>query len=68
MSKQSVAKEKQNYQDKPLSKRCRECKNIEETQITKPWGGFSEKLRCKIGGFKVLANSVCDLFDNKHKK
>lgn len=65
MSKQSDARKKQNYQDKPLSRRCRECANIEEKRVDKSWGGWSEILRCSIGGFAVKANSVCDLFERK---
>lgn len=65
MSKQSEAKKNQNYKDKPLSTRCRECKHFEETRIEKKWGGWSEKLKCTIGNFVVKANSICDLFDRK---
>ena len=62
-SKVAIAKEKQNYQAKPLSRRCRVCKHFEEIIFTKDWGGRSEKLRCKIGNFKVTANAICDLFE-----
>jgi len=62
-SKVAIAKEKQNYQEKPLSRRCRVCKHLQETTFTKDWGGVGKKLRCKIGGFKVTANAICDLFE-----
>jgi hypothetical protein len=62
MSKQSEAKERQNYQGKPLSRRCRECVLLESTEVQNVWGGISERLRCKLGGFKVTANAVCDNF------
>jgi hypothetical protein len=70
MSKQSEAKAKQNYQDKPLSRRCRECANLDKKMEKYPeghrkhsFGWKREVLTCKIGGFKVTANAVCDLFE-----
>lgn len=68
MSKQSEAKARQNYQGKPLSRRCRECVSLEATETRGQWGGFSERLRCGIGGFKVTANSVCDDSNGKKRK
>ena len=63
-SEVAIAKEKQNYQPKPLSRRCRVCKNFKTTIYEKRWGGgIGEKLRCKIGGFKVTANAICDMFE-----
>jgi len=65
MSKQSEAKERQNYQGKPLSRRCRECFYLESKKVDQAWGGISERLRCKLGGFKVTANAICDNFLRK---
>lgn len=65
MSKQSEAKKRQNYQDKPLQRRCRECKNIVSEILKNSWGGELEKLSCAVGGFAVKANSICDLFKLK---
>ena len=65
MSKQSEAKKRQGYVAKPLSNRCRVCKNLKVTEIEKSgWGGtwIKEKLRCGIGGFKVTPNAVCNEF------
>ncbi len=59
----AIAKEKQNYQSRPISRRCRVCKHFECTFYTKDWGGRGEKLRCGIGGFKVTANAICDMFE-----
>lgn len=63
MSKQTEAKAKQNYQDKPLIKRCRACKNLAIVKETDPRGWNNEKRYCSIGGFRVKANSICDLFE-----
>ena len=63
-SKVAMAKEEQNYQANPLNKRCRFCKHFEETLVTKDWGFRPcAKLRCKVGGFKITPNAICDLFD-----
>jgi len=64
MSKTSNAKKSQNYQEKPLSRRCRVCKHFESETEENQWGYTVEKrLRCSIGGFAVRPNSVCDLFE-----
>jgi len=66
MSKQSEAKEKQNYQAKPLAKRCRECDEFTSEVVENRYGYPEEKnMRCSVGGFKVTPNGVCDLFIKK---
>ena len=63
-SKVAMAKEEQNYQENQPGKHCRVCKHFEAALFVKDWG-FQPcaKLRCKIGGFKVTPNAICDLFD-----
>ena len=67
MSKQGDAKIKQNYQAKPLSHRCRVCKHliVEKKKVPRYGDWEMEHLKCGIGGFKVTANAVCDLFEMK---
>ena len=38
MNKQSEAKAKQNYQSKPLSRRCRKCKHLIVEEVSNPRG------------------------------
>lgn len=63
MSKVSEAKAKQNYQDKPLQRRCRVCEHF-RSKIEKDKCGYEKEvqLRCSIGRFAVKATAVCDLF------
>ena len=65
MSKQSEAKKAQNYQDKPLSRRCRECKFLKVKEVPVKWDAnyVNEHLFCGVGGFAVKANSICDRFE-----
>ena len=63
MSKKSEAKKKQNYQDKPLARRCRTCANLRSEVVKKSWGGDKEMMSCLIGGFAVKPNSACDLYE-----
>ena len=65
MSKQSEAKKQQGYQDKPMSRRCRECVSLLITTTETSWGYISEKLQCRIGEFAVKANSICNEFEPK---
>jgi len=66
MNKTSTAKKIQNYQPKPLSRRCRVCKHFESDIEENQWGYTVEKrLRCSIGGFAVTPNAICDLFEIK---
>jgi|GEM_PF-6607911 len=68
MSKTLEAKKAQNYQVKPLQRRCRVCKNFRSTIYKDRWGYDTEKkLRCKIGDFMVKPNSVCDMFERESK-
>lgn len=69
MSKQSEAKEKQNYRSKPDT--CGNCAHFTSTRETKlsPWDGtewIEEKnLRCGLGGFKVGKSGTCDEHQRK---
>lgn len=65
MNKQSEAKAKQNYQSKPLSRRCRECKHLIVEEVSNPRGWKDEKLSCGIGKFRVTPNGLCYLFEVK---
>lgn len=63
-SKQEQAKQDQGY-TKEL-KKCSTCKYFEfDVEVHRY--GFEEKkkLRCGIGGFKVMQNSVCDRWARK---
>lgn len=63
-SKQEQAKQDQGY-TKEL-KKCSNCKHFEfEVEVHR--FGFEEKkkLRCGIGGFKVMKSAVCGLWEQK---
>ena len=66
MSKQSDAKAKQNYRDKPEWPECRNCKFFASDEVRK-YSEYSgndyveeKNLRCTIGGFKVMKLGTCD--------
>lgn len=79
MSKQSEAKEKQNYCAKPLQIKCANCKHLKQdfyhydddykriagknTDTDKYAVTYSDNLRCGIGGFAVKKMAVCDAYD-----
>lgn len=57
MSKQSDAKAKQNYRDKPGWPECRNCVHFSSDTTDL----FVEKdMRCTIGNFKVMKLGTCD--------
>lgn len=63
-SKQEKAKQAQDYRKDPMQ--CSNCENF-EFEIEKNQFGYIEqkKLRCGIGGFKVLRSAVCGLWEQK---
>lgn len=65
MSKISDAKQKQGYQGKPSTRRCRVCSFLNAEKKDTGWGGWSEILRCGLGGFAVKPNAVCNMFTKK---
>ena len=69
MSKQSEAKAKQGYDQKPLVRSCRNCKNLApKLKELLDWPGRlynHESLHCGIGGFAVKAQAVCNEFQTK---
>ena len=56
-SKVVEAKLKQNYQDKFLARRCRECVHFRIKD--------DDEMFCEFGFFEVRANAVCDEFKTK---
>jgi hypothetical protein len=68
MSKQSEAKEKQNYRTTPRT--CSNCAHYESRMVEKKYGGgntWTEErgMRCSLGGFSVNKMAVCDLHANQ---
>ncbi len=61
-SKQEMAKINQSYRKQPMQ--CSNCKNF-EYEIEKNEFGFGKqkKLRCGIGGFKIMRSAVCGLWE-----
>ena len=69
MSKQSEAKERQNYDPKPIHKICSNCSAFTSVVVdVKGWGNtvYAEEknMRCGIGGFAVKKGGTC----NEHKR
>lgn len=65
MSKQSEAKERQDYRDGPAS--CKSCQNYRADIVPRNrWEGdpytVEKNRRCSIGGFAVKPLSHCSLF------
>ena len=62
MSKQSDAKEKQNYRDKPKWPECRNCIHFMSDEFKDQHTGWTSEanIRCNLGGFKVLKMATCD--------
>lgn len=65
MSKQFEAKEKQGYLAHPLSRRCRECKNLTVKYPHPHYPSADKGLTCNLGGFAVTANAICNEFKEK---
>ena len=72
ISKQAESKIKQNYNAKPVPKRCSTCKNyLSDTIQTQPPSQFRENgwweeknKRCSIGHFAVKKTATCDMYEN----
>lgn len=63
-SKQGQAKQDQGY-TKEL-KKCSNCKHFEfDVEVHRSGWEEKKKLRCGIGGFKVMQHSVCDRWVKK---
>lgn len=68
MSKQSEAKESQNYRRKPMC--CQHCKHFSSDMVDRrpSWASSNyviteeKNIRCTLGGFKVQKTGVCDKF------
>ena len=65
MSKQSVAKQKQGYVEKPFPRKCSTCYHYEYEEVKNTaWSGYEyverKKIRCGVGKFAVKGNSVCN--------
>lgn len=68
MSKQSEAKERQGYIEKPSLRKCSTCRYYSyEVETRKDWADveyeIKKKIRCAIGGFTIKANAICNRFD-----
>jgi hypothetical protein len=79
MSKQSVAKEKQNYCAKPVPLQCSNCEHMKQDffhydgsynriegknqDVSKYAKTYSDNLRCGIGGFAVKKTATCDSYE-----
>jgi hypothetical protein len=71
MSKQSEAKEKQNYRTSPRT--CSNCVHYESKIVIKTYDSWRGKeeweeergMKCSLGGFAVKKMAVCDLHANK---
>ncbi len=77
MSKQSEAKQKQNYCDKPIPRICANCIYLKQNFFHYTYTGervegenpdtsrftHSDKLRCKIGSFAIKKTATCDFFE-----
>lgn len=62
-SKQEKAKQAQGYR-KELSK-CSNCEHFEcDVEVHRSGYEEKKKLRCGIGGFKVMQSSVCNLWES----
>lgn len=67
MIKESDAKKRQNYREKPLGIRCMICKHVKSDEEKNNCGYIEEKnIRCGIGGFKVTPHAVCYMFEHKY--
>lgn len=65
MSKVSDAKKSQNYQCKPLARRCRICKHFLSEEVKNNYVGIEEKnMMGGMVGFKITPH-VFDLFEYK---
>ncbi len=59
-SRQQLARQQQNYEEKPRQKICESCEHYRSTFVKTEWGGYEEKLRrCTLGGFAVKRKSSC---------
>lgn len=73
MSKQSEAKQRQGYDDKPTPRNCGNCTNFRSDSVHmgnswNPAGYWEEKnLRCGLGGFAVKKRGICNKFDMKEQ-
>ncbi len=68
MSKQSDAKEAQQYNEKPIPHVCSNCLNYRSVVTTNKgiFGGSyqtEKNRRCAIGGFAVKKTASCDAFN-----
>ena len=73
MSKQSEAKERQNYNPKPAPRTCLNCiKFTKDTVFSYEFAGkkhYKDKnMRCSIGGFAAKKKATCDFFSPDPKQ
>lgn len=65
MSKQSVAKEKQGYEEKPVLPICSNCGYF-KSEFDKPYTGSNYvrefNLKCTLGGFTCKKTATCDRY------
>jgi len=62
MSKQSEAKARQCYVEKPLPHVCSKCEHFRsDEEVMLSYGGWIKEtnLRCALGGFKVKKTATC---------
>ena len=67
MSKQSEAKSRQGYVDRPVPKTCKNCiRFLCDQKHRQDWNGtpyFEDaNLRCRLGGFAVKKTATCGEF------
>ena len=66
-SKQSIAKEKQNYTGKP--KNCGNCQHYRsEIKTVKTYFVEEKDKHCSLGEFAVKKTAVCDLWEERSEK
>lgn len=74
MSKQSKAKEAQNYRE--TSDMCGNCKHYRSELVEKSYEAYDgmqtwteeKSKRCGLGGFSVKKTATCDMHEREHKK
>jgi hypothetical protein len=69
MSKQSEAKEAQNYRKQPMCCQCCAHFSMDRVKVKKTWLTNpvleDKNLRCGVGGFAVQKTASCDRFELK---
>ena len=72
MSKQTKAKQIQNYIDRAEKRQCSVCRHYRSTIIERPASGYmlqvwtdEKNIHCGLGGFKIKKTAICDMFERK---